>query len=55
MKTAKITVYGHIAVYGALSVYKIDYTLRCLDYICSVCSPLRSHGLSLHWAILPTF
>jgi len=35
MKTAKITVYGHIAVYGniALSVYKIDYTLRCLEYL----------------------
>ena len=27
--------YGNIAVFGniALSVYKIDYTLRCLEYI----------------------
>ena len=33
--------YGNIAVYGniALSVDKIDYTLRCLEYICSVSSP----------------
>ena len=30
MKTAKIPVYRSIA----LSVYKIDYTLRCLEYIC---------------------
>jgi len=39
MKTAKIIpVYGNIAVYGnicAVSI-KIDYTLRCLEYICSV-------------------
>ena len=37
----------HIAVYGyfALSVYKIEYTLRCLEYICSVFSPLRRHGV----------
>jgi len=27
MKTAKILVYGNIALY----VYKMDYTLRCLD------------------------
>jgi len=44
MKTAKILVYGHIA----MSAYKIDYALRCLEYICSVSSPLRRHGLSLH-------
>ena len=42
MKTAKIPVYGNIALYGniVLSVYKIDYTLRCLEYICSVSLPL---------------
>jgi len=49
MKTADIPVYGNIAVYEtiALSVYKIDYTLKCLEYICSVSSPLRRHVLSL--------
>ena len=26
---------------------KIEYSLRCLEYICSVSSPLRRHGLSL--------
>jgi len=30
-------VYGNIA----LSVYKIDYTLRCLEYMCSVSAQLR--------------
>ena len=30
IKTAKKPVYGNIA----LSVYKIDYTLRCLKHIC---------------------
>jgi len=55
MKTAKILVYGSFAVYGniALSVYKTDYTLRCLEFICSVSSPLRRQGLLLHsrrWA-----
>jgi len=36
MKTAKIPVYGHIAVYVniSLSVYRINYKLRCLEYIC---------------------
>jgi len=35
MKTTKILVYVNIAVYGniALSVYKIDFTLRCLEYM----------------------
>jgi len=49
MKTANIRMYGNIAVYAniALSVYKIDYTLRCLEYICSVYSQLRRHGLQL--------
>jgi len=49
MKTAKLPVYGDIAVYGniVMSVYKIDYTLRCLEYICSVSSPLRRYRLSL--------
>jgi len=31
-------VYGNIAV----KIIK-DYTLRCLEYICSVASPLRQH------------
>ena len=26
---------------------RVDYALRCLEYICSVSSPLRRHGLSL--------
>ena len=41
-----IEVYGNVAVYGsmALSVHKIDYTLRCFEYICSVSSQLRRHG-----------
>jgi len=46
MKTAKIPAFGNIALYGniALSVcLKIDYKLRCLEYICSVSSPLRRH------------
>ena len=49
MKTANIPVYGNIAVYLniALSVYKIDYALRCLEYICQVSSLLRCNGLSL--------
>jgi len=44
MKTANISVYENIA----LSDYKTDYTLRCLEYICSVSSPLRRHRLLLH-------
>jgi len=35
-------VYGNIG----LSVYKIDYTLRCFGHIFSVSSPLRGHGLA---------
>jgi len=46
MKTANIPVYGNIAMCGniamygniALFVYKTDYTLRYLEYICSVSS-----------------
>jgi len=47
MKTANV--FGNIAVYIKYCVVclKIDYTLRCLEYICSVSSPLRRHGLSL--------
>jgi len=30
----------------ALSVFKIDYKLRCLEYICSVSSPLRRQALA---------
>jgi len=43
MNTANIPVYGIIGVYIniVLSVYTIDYTLRCLEYICSVSSSLR--------------
>jgi len=46
MKTAYIPVNGNIAVYIEYRVVclKIDYTLRCLEYICSV---LRRHRLSL--------
>ena len=38
MKTANIAVYGNIAVYikyGAVCL-KIDYTPRCVEYICPV-------------------
>jgi len=48
MKTATIQMYGNIAV-----SLKKDDTLIYLEYICSVSSPLRRHGLSLrlrHWA-----
>jgi len=50
MKTANIPVYGTIAVYEniAMYVYKKEYSLRCLEYICSVSSSLRRHGLSLY-------
>jgi len=50
MKTANIPVYGTIAVYEtiAMYVYKKEYTVRCLEYICSVSSPLRRHGLTLY-------
>jgi len=49
MMTANIPVYGNIAVYinYCTVCLKVDYTLRCLEYICSVSSPLRRHGLSL--------
>jgi len=43
MNTAKIAAYGNIAVYGNIalfSVYKIYYTVRCLDSMCSISSPL---------------
>ena len=45
MKTANIPLYENIAVDKiiVLSVYKIDYTLLCLEYIRSVSSPLRRH------------
>ena len=38
MKTAKIPVYGNIAVYEhiALSVYRIGYKLRSVEYTCTV-------------------
>ena len=47
MKTTNIPMYGNSAVYIKYSAVclKIDYTLRCLEYICSVVSPLRHHGL----------
>jgi len=44
MKSVKIAVYVNIA----LSIYKIDYTLKYLEYMCSVTSPLRRHRLLLH-------
>jgi len=42
-------VYGNIAVYIKYCAVclKTDYTLRCLEYTCSVSSPLRRHGFSL--------
>ena len=47
MKTANKPMYGNIAVYVQYCVVclKIDYTLRCLECMCSVPSPLRRHGL----------
>jgi len=47
MKTANIPLNGNIAVYIKYCAVclKIDYTLRCLEYIFSVSSPLRRHGL----------
>jgi len=45
--TANIPVYGNIAVcikYCAVCLKKKDYTIRCLEYICSVSSPLRRHA-----------
>ena len=48
MKTVKITVYGNIALY----VHKVDYTLRCLEYICSVCSPLIKTPLLLLYNVV---
>ena len=49
MKAANIPMYGNIAVYEniALSVYQIDYTLRCLENICQLSSPVSHHELSL--------
>jgi len=49
MKTANIPVYGHIAVYinYCAVCLNIDYTLRCLEYMFSVSSPLRRYRLSL--------
>ena len=38
MKTAIISVYGNIA----RSVLKIEFTPRCVEYICSVSSPLKT-------------
>ena len=40
-----IPVYGHIALYIPVKCLTVDYTLRCLEYICSVSSPLRPHRL----------
>ena len=49
IKTVNIPVYGNIVVYIKYCTLclKIDYTLRCLEYICSVYSPLIHHGLLL--------
>ena len=55
MKTANISVYENITVgikYCAVCL-KIDSTHRCLEYICSVSSPLRRHGLSLRSRPMP--
>jgi len=50
MKTANIPVNGNIAVYMkcmyCVVCHEIDYTLTCLEYICSVSSLLwRKHVL----------
>jgi len=49
MKTANILVYGNFAVYMRYFAVclKVDYTLKCLEYICSVSSLLRRHRVSL--------
>ena len=43
MKTANIQVYGNIVLYIdiALSAYKTDYALRCLECMCTVSSPFK--------------
>ena len=47
MKTANILVYGNIAVYIKYCAVclKINYTLKRLEYMCSVSLPLRCHRL----------
>jgi len=47
MKTVNVLVYGNIAVYIKYwaDCLKKEYRLRCLDYTCSVSSPLRRHRL----------
>ena len=49
MKTANILVYGKLVILRCIwnICLNIDYTLICLEYICSVSSPLRRHRLSL--------
>ena len=46
METGNKPVYGNIAVYKnyCTVLLKKDYTLRYLEFMCSVCSPLRRHG-----------
>ena len=41
MKTANIPVYIGVYITYCAVCLKIDYTLRCLDYICSVSSRLQ--------------
>ena len=50
MKTANIQLFGNIPVYIKYCTvcFKIDYTLRCVEYICSLSPPLRRHRYSLH-------
>ena len=47
LKPLPSILYNYVNLYIALSVYNIGYTLNCLEYICSVSSPLRRHGLTL--------
>jgi len=49
MKTAYIPLYGNSVVYIQYCAVclKIDYTLRCLEYICSLSSSLKTLWLSL--------
>ena len=46
MKTANTPfVWKYYGVYKIVRCLKINYTLKCLEYIFSISSPLRCHGL----------
>ena len=50
-KSENIAMYGDIA----LSVYKIDYTLRCFEYIYSACEDTDTCNLTITYQILSTY